>query len=380
MLSPRQAQEVLLAGREPGHDWPVPAHRGAGWARAGAALHGLLTSPLGVSLLVFVSCWATLTLLAAVLLGDARDGLFLASLLALFQTERSRPARGAVELGPAEPPRPRGGRDRERQDLDSLLAPDAQRAHAVGLPGPEGRAPATRPLPATADVGLRHARPPDALGGVEPARRSEGTRGRGGAGRAALPGPRRHERLGDPRGAARLRGPLKHLRLPEPPGRGLAARAPADRRDRGEPARRLRVERAGPEDAQLLPLDAARSAEALEHRAHRRGDDGALHCAARRLHPRRRLRAGERGQAPAPAGHSFLGDAALPAAAARGTLVAPAATHGRTRRRRHPCRSAGDSPWHLAVTEFSLSRPGTSTNASAAGLGGSAGPTRQQCQ
>ncbi len=73
----------------------------------------------------------------------------------------------------------------------------------------------------------------------------------------------------------------------------MAARASADRRDRGESARRLRVERAGPEDSQLLPLDAARSAEAVEHRAHRRGDDGALDGAARGLHPRRRLRANE---------------------------------------------------------------------------------------
>jgi len=39
-----------------------------------------------VALLVFVSSLATVTLLAAVLLGDVRDRLFLAVLLALFQT------------------------------------------------------------------------------------------------------------------------------------------------------------------------------------------------------------------------------------------------------------------------------------------------------
>src|SRR5712691_3185126 len=86
MLSPREAQEVLVAGREPGRDWPVPRYRGVGWAHAGAALRRLLTRPLGVSFLVFVSCWATLTLLAAVLLRGARDSLFLAALLALFQS------------------------------------------------------------------------------------------------------------------------------------------------------------------------------------------------------------------------------------------------------------------------------------------------------
>src|SRR5260370_5529619 len=86
MLSPRAAQEILRAGREPGSDWPAPRDRGAGWARRGGALRRLIGRPLGISPLVFVSCWATLTLLAAVLLGDARDGLFLAVLLALFQT------------------------------------------------------------------------------------------------------------------------------------------------------------------------------------------------------------------------------------------------------------------------------------------------------
>jgi hypothetical protein len=39
-----------------------------------------------VSFLVFVSCWAALTLLAAVLLRGARDGFLLAALLALFQS------------------------------------------------------------------------------------------------------------------------------------------------------------------------------------------------------------------------------------------------------------------------------------------------------
>ena len=76
MLSPRQAQEILLAGREPGHDWPVPGHHGVAWARAGAAFRELLARPLGLLLLVFVSCWATLTLLAAFLLRGAPGGFF----------------------------------------------------------------------------------------------------------------------------------------------------------------------------------------------------------------------------------------------------------------------------------------------------------------
>jgi len=84
-LTPSRARDILLAGREPGRDWPVPKPRGGGWARAGAGLRWLLTRPSGVALLAFVSCWAALTLLAAVLLRDARDGLLLAALIALFQ-------------------------------------------------------------------------------------------------------------------------------------------------------------------------------------------------------------------------------------------------------------------------------------------------------